>query len=196
MREFADTGLAVCSARTELALHSPLALMTPAGTSPEQPGMIHDKAGGSAADPIGVRPPRQRGWPGQVRPSAIAGSARPEGPGMTPPPTEAFTVEINRPRTLGDCPHGYNNEKAKPPSSKRPRMVLRHNSRTVQSEDTPVGTGIIPYGWSERRPKANTPRTCGNQLRDAESKVRRDIHHHDRRVSPAGAGMVRCRFRA
>ena len=68
----------------------------------------------------------------------------------------------------------------------------------------PVGTGIIPYGRSERTP--NTPRDNGDgpsmhhsamlnpghapQAREPLGMTSRDINHHDRRVSPAGAGMV------
>ena len=68
----------------------------------------------------------------------------------------------------------------------------------------PVGTGIIPYGRSERTP--NTPRYNGDgpsmhhsamlnprhapQARGPLGRTSRDIDHHDRRVRPAGAGMV------
>ena len=200
---------------------------------PEPPGIIHDEAGGSTADPS--TPPHQREWPGQARPSRITGSARPEGPGMTPPPTEAFTVEINRPRTLGDRPHGYNKEKARvhrprpagdDTKPRQPDSSAGQFSRTVQIEDpranrdnplrrvrenahnqhTPNGAGISLKAAPADRPRPSPPRDNGDgptmrhsvtlnpgrvpQAREPLGRTTRDIHHHDRRVSPAGAGMV------
>ena len=87
-------------------------------------------------------PPRRREWPGQAPSSEITVGVRPEEPGMTPPSTEAFTVEINRPRSIEDRPHGYNGEKARvcTPRAAEDGPQLQQPDSSV-GRHTPLGRG-------------------------------------------------------